>query len=111
MLLGCALLAPKVSLAAASLFGNGYDSVVICTSGGLARVTVGPDRALVDDLSEVWIGTHCVPSDGVTLGLQRRWQALRRSVLRSLGALPPPAVTPVPRARQPAVSSRGPPLV
>ena len=74
LLLVGALLAPKVSLAVAATFGNGYSSVIICTGGGLARVSLSPQGDIVDDVSAAWVSAHCVLQDSRTTQLQRAWQ-------------------------------------
>ena len=74
LLLVGALLAPKVSLAVAATFGNGYSSVIICTGGGLARVSLSPQGDVVDDVSDAWVSAHCVLQDSRTTQLQRAWQ-------------------------------------
>ncbi len=73
LLLVAALLAPKVSLAVAATFGNGYSSVIICTGGGLVRVSLSPQGEVVDDVSDAWVSAHCVQQDTQTISLQRAW--------------------------------------
>ena len=111
VLLALSVLTPKVSLAVSALFGDGYRSVVVCTGGGLKRVTIGPDGGIVDDVSKAWAGSHCVLVEDDVVALARRWSTLRRPVLRDPGLPATPAPSLAPRERQPAVSSRGPPLV
>jgi len=104
-----ALLAPKVSLALATALGNGYTSVVICTAGGLARVTLSPDGEVIEDVSERWSASHCVLNDPASERISRAWLHVdwpRRSVLVTPGERP---LAPPPQAVRSAVSSRGPP--
>lgn len=75
LMLVCALLAPKVSLAVAATFGSGYSTVIICTGGGLARVSVSPQGDVVGDVSEAWTSAHCVLQDERTSRLERVWQS------------------------------------
>jgi len=110
VLLACALLAPKVSLALASAIGNGYTSVIICTGGGLARVTVTPDGEIVEDVTERWRGFHCVLSDESTERLRRAWQAGQwPPALLHLADRPFADRGALPRVARPASLSRAPP--
>ena len=110
MLLVAALLAPKVSLALATAFGNGYTSVVICTSGGLARVTLSPDGDVVEDVSERWSASHCVLNDTASERLARAWQRVDWPLYAAVATPDELAPAAPPQATRPAVSSRGPPL-
>lgn len=109
VLLVGALLAPKVSLALASALGNGYTSVVICTGGGLARVTISPDGDIVEDVSERWSAAHCVLNDAASERLARAWQRIDWPRYAAVATRQEPALAPPPQATRPAVSSRGPP--
>ena len=109
VLLACAILAPKVSLAVGTLFGEGYRSVVVCTGSGLKRLVVAPDGSLVDDVSEAWAGTHCVLTDGGATSLERRWHTLSQPRLLALGERSWSVPARVPLELRPATSSRGPP--
>ena len=109
VLLACAILAPKVSLAVGTLFGEGYRSVVVCTGSGLKRLVVAPDGSLVDDVSEAWAGTHCVLTDGGVASLERRWHTLSQPRLLALAERWWSAPARVPLELRPATSSRGPP--
>ncbi|WP_430881064.1 hypothetical protein [Granulosicoccus sp. 3-233] len=73
LLLIGALLAPKISLAVAATVGNGYSSVIICTGGGLTRVSLSPQGDIVDDVSDAWVSAHCVLQDDRTSDMQRAW--------------------------------------
>jgi len=79
----CALfVAPKVSLALASVLGSGYRVVVLCSGSDLIRVTISPDGKIVEDVSKSWVGSHCAPVTSDTQTLQRVWQRMTFPLLQ-----------------------------
>jgi len=111
VLLVAALLAPKVSLALATALGNGFTSVIICSGGGLTRVMLSADGKVIEDVSERWVGSHCVLNDDDTSRLARAWRRLEWPRLAPMSSNGPSAAS-VPRLPPwPAASNRGPPSV
>ncbi len=111
LLLVCAMLAPKVSLALVTIFGSTQSSVVICTGGGLKRVSIAPDGQIVDDVSDedAWVSPHCALPDERTSALERAWQRVNfpqfapMSSVNVVDNIRPPTLI------RPDALSRGPP--
>ena len=109
MCLVCALLAPKLSLAAATLLGDGYRSAVICSGSELRRVTISPDGEIVDDVTEAWVAPHCVLTHHDVERLARAWRLADYPHRVVVAGLPSPPPLSPPRLLDPAVAARGPP--
>ncbi len=111
LLLVCAMLAPKVSLALVTVFGSTQTSVVICTGSGLKRVSIAPDGQIIDDASDkdAWVSPHCALSDERSVELERAWQRVnfpRFAPISSVSVVD--SISP-PTLIRPDVLSRGPP--
>lgn len=111
LLLVCAMLAPKVSLALVTVFGSNQTSVVICTGSGLKRVSIAPDGQIIDDASDedAWVSPHCALSDERSSELERAWHRVNFpqfapiSLVSVVDSISPPNLI------RPDVLSRGPP--
>ncbi len=111
LMLVCAMLAPKVSLALVTVFGSTQTSVVICTGSGLKRVSIAPDGQIIDDASDedAWVSPHCALPDERTSELERAWQRVNFpqfapiSSFSVIDSISPPTLI------RPDVLSRGPP--
>lgn len=111
VLVVCALLLPKLSLAGAMLFGEGYRSVVICSGGELIRVTISPDGEVVGDATQAWVAPHCVLTQHDVNRFDRVWQRVAYPRFVQFHVLPTPPITPLQRVVGSAVSGCDPPLV
>ena len=111
LLLVCAMLAPKVSLALVTVFGSTQSSVVICTGGGLKRVSIAPDGQIIDDASDedAWVSPHCALSDERTSELERAWQRVDFPRFSPISSLSVVDSVSLPSLIRPDVLSRGPP--
>ena len=107
--LACALLAPKLSLAAAMLLGDGYRSVVICSGSELRRVTLSPGGEIVDDVTEAWVAPHCVLTQHDVERFSRAWRLVDYPRRFLVAGVPSSSPLPSPRLLDPAVAARGPP--
>ena len=103
------MLAPKATLAAALLFGIGFDSVVVCTGAGLRRVTLSPSgeilapRDAADALVPDAATEHCAPAAARPSRDLHAWSAVRYAALVPAPIVAPPtrvdAIEHVPRLR------------
>ncbi len=111
LMLVCAMLAPKVSLALVTVFGSTHSSVVICTGGGLKRVTISPDGQIVDDISDenAWVSPQCALPDERTSELERAWQRVNFPQFAPISSISVVDSISPPTLIRPDVSSRGPP--
>lgn len=75
-LLFCALLAPRVSVAVATLSGLQSGTVIICTGTGLLRVSVSAEGEILEQNAESEISAPCVLPDSRGQDLQRAWQRM-----------------------------------
>ena len=108
--LATAVVLPKVSMATATLFGDGYRTVLICTGSQLLRVTMAPDGEVVEDVTEEWVAPHCVLTDQDVAVLNRAWSRADYPQFSSVRTSAPDVLPlPLPRLPGSAVSSRGPP--
>ena len=111
IVLVCAMIAPKVSLALVTVFGSTHSSVVICTGGGLKRVSITPDGQIAEDASDesAWVSPHCALPDERTAELERAWHRVnfpQFAPISSFGVVD--SISP-PTLVRPDVTSRGPP--
>ena len=111
LLLVCAMLAPKVSLALVTVFGSSHSSVVICTGGGLKRVSIAPDGQIIDDVSNesAWVSQHCALLDERTSELERAWQRVNFPQFAPISSFSVVDSISPPTLVRPDVLSRGPP--
>lgn len=111
MMLVCAMIAPKVSLALVTVFGSSQSSVVICTGGGLKRVAVSSDGQIVDDASdeEAWVSPHCALPDERTSALERAWHRVNFPQFAPVASFSVVDSIRPPNLVRPGVTSRGPP--
>jgi len=118
LVLCLAIVAPKVSLALASVVGDGYQSVIICSGGALVRLTLSPNGEIVEDLSAevankesvAWGGQHCTNIADHTERLHRCWQSV---CFGPSSSVPPFYATVDHSVGMPElipISNRGPPL-
>ncbi|ASJ70531.1 hypothetical protein [Granulosicoccus antarcticus] len=113
LLLVCALVAPKVSLALVSVFGTGSTSVLICSDGGLKRVTIAADGEIIADDSEAnaWVSPHCALPDARTAEFVRTWQHVRYPQLTAIAMSHSVDRLWSPTLVRPDILSRGPPAL
>lgn len=91
------MLAPRLSLTAAMLWGEGYRSVVLCSGTQMVEVTIAPDGTIVTDVTQQWTGPQCVVSYNDVVSLQRAWDAISYPMLFSVAETSEPRNLHTPR--------------